>query len=130
MYKKFVSSFLTFSRKLHSEIIPLGSKIILILFSSWSPSIISQMSILVNKHRKEFENGKVSCFRGVFGERRSVSHETMAMANKEPRSLPLHYVLSPTHKKTRLRNSNDIMFAPVSSIRQDEPCSLSLYVRG
>lgn len=39
------------------------------------------------------------------------------------------YIMSSsrTHKKTRLRNSNDIMFAPISSILQDDPCSLSLY---
>lgn len=43
--------------------------------------------------------------------------ETTRMANKGPRA---RYIMSSrTHKKTRLRNSNDIMFAPLFSWRKE-----------
>lgn len=64
--------------------------------------------------RKVFQVGHFPHFASIGGESWLYSpRETTRMANKGPRA---RYIMSSrTHKKTRLRNSNDIMFAPLFS---------------
>lgn len=64
--------------------------------------------------RKVFQVGHFPHFPSIGGEGWLYSpRETTRMANKGPRA---RYIMSfRTHKKTRLRNSNDIMFAPLFS---------------